>query len=464
MNKKGFTLVELLAVIVILAIILVIAIPQIIETINSSRLSAIRDSALLIATQAEKDYLAQKTLDHNYSKEIISCQDVIKISNDYDTCTIMYNNVGEATVKLTGAENGKFSGITCNGTKENMECVKGKLSVFKEEIMNLVKNYDSTSNDIIRLDSLSSSCTNSFRYDNTTENNLRYVGSNPCNYVYFNCDNYDKQTQSSCELWRIVSVGDSIKIVKNESIGSSSWDSSRSDEPDVSSGKTDVSGFNDWRYADLMKTLNDNYSSNETKNNKGEVKIANNSLYWDRKNGLCSMGNSNDLQSCNYQTKGLKDSTKKFIDTKVWHTGGTEYIASNGYGYGNVDNIFAKERGNKTWTGRESTWTGKVALLYPSDYVYATDDNTCLNSLPHNWNETNNSNCLNNYLNKGVDYWTIQPLFKNHHYVLYINSNGQLKDINASKIFNIYPSVYLVDGVLLKSGNGSVENPYQITL
>jgi len=37
---KGFTLVELLAVIVILAIILVIAVPQIMDTIESSRIAA----------------------------------------------------------------------------------------------------------------------------------------------------------------------------------------------------------------------------------------------------------------------------------------------------------------------------------------------------------------------------------------------------------------------------------------
>ena len=34
MNKKGFTLVELLAVIVILGIILLIAVPKVISTIN----------------------------------------------------------------------------------------------------------------------------------------------------------------------------------------------------------------------------------------------------------------------------------------------------------------------------------------------------------------------------------------------------------------------------------------------
>ena len=42
-NKKGFTLVELLAVIVILAIILVIAIPQIAKVIDDGKINSLKD-------------------------------------------------------------------------------------------------------------------------------------------------------------------------------------------------------------------------------------------------------------------------------------------------------------------------------------------------------------------------------------------------------------------------------------
>ena len=72
--KMGFTLVELLAVIVILAIILVIAVPQILNTIESSRLSSIKDSAILIASSAEQDYMAQKTLNQYYNSKTYRAQ------------------------------------------------------------------------------------------------------------------------------------------------------------------------------------------------------------------------------------------------------------------------------------------------------------------------------------------------------------------------------------------------------
>ena len=52
-KKKGFTLVELLAVIVILAVILVIAVPQIMNTINDSKKGTLKSTALLISKQTK---------------------------------------------------------------------------------------------------------------------------------------------------------------------------------------------------------------------------------------------------------------------------------------------------------------------------------------------------------------------------------------------------------------------------
>ena len=99
MKKKGFTLVELLAVIVILAIILVIAIPQIMNTIDASRLGAISSSAKMIAKDADDDFIAQQTLDPNYSATSVACTNVAKLSDDYDisSCSVTYNSSGKST-------------------------------------------------------------------------------------------------------------------------------------------------------------------------------------------------------------------------------------------------------------------------------------------------------------------------------------------------------------------------------
>ena len=123
-KKKGFTLVELLAVIVILAVILVIAVPQIMSVIESARKGSIESTAKLIAEGAEREYTNRKILGKDTN---IKCSDVSSMnSNDYGTCVITFDNAGKATVKVTGK--GKFEGYTCNGNSTNMECVKGEMT------------------------------------------------------------------------------------------------------------------------------------------------------------------------------------------------------------------------------------------------------------------------------------------------------------------------------------------------
>ncbi len=122
-KKKGFTLVELLAVIVILAVILVIAVPQIMSVIESARKGSIESTAKLIAEGAEREYTNRKILGKDTN---IKCSDVSSMnSNDYGTCVITFDNAGKATVKVTGK--GKFEGYTCVGNSTNMECVKGEI-------------------------------------------------------------------------------------------------------------------------------------------------------------------------------------------------------------------------------------------------------------------------------------------------------------------------------------------------
>lgn len=117
-KKNGFTLVELLAVIVILAIILVIAVPQIVSTINNARLGALKSSAQLLAASAERDYLVKQTLGDTSWTALTSipCTDVSDVdttsSADYKTCTITMTD-GKAKVTLEGKDGGKFSGRKC---------------------------------------------------------------------------------------------------------------------------------------------------------------------------------------------------------------------------------------------------------------------------------------------------------------------------------------------------------------
>ena len=117
-NKKGFTLVELLAVIVILAVILVIAIPRIIDVIDSSKLSSFESSARMIISDAEKQYAINKV---NGIEEELSCENTSKLNNnEYSNCEITFDSEGLASIELTGS--GKFEGLKCTGNSITLTC------------------------------------------------------------------------------------------------------------------------------------------------------------------------------------------------------------------------------------------------------------------------------------------------------------------------------------------------------
>ena len=112
-KKKGFTLVELLAVIVILAIILVIAVPKVMSVIEDAKKATLESTAKMIASQAEKQKV-QNTVLGNDKK--ITCKDITNINDvDYASCEITFDN-NTAKVTITGG--GKFEGLNvCGGTK-----------------------------------------------------------------------------------------------------------------------------------------------------------------------------------------------------------------------------------------------------------------------------------------------------------------------------------------------------------
>lgn len=55
-NKKGFTLVELLGVIVVLTVILIIAVPKVIDIIENAEIKAYKESVELMAHTAQLQY------------------------------------------------------------------------------------------------------------------------------------------------------------------------------------------------------------------------------------------------------------------------------------------------------------------------------------------------------------------------------------------------------------------------
>ena len=294
------------------------------------------------------------------------------------------------------------------------------------------------------------------------DKNVRYIGANPSNYVYFNCSDYSNPTADTCELWRIIGVFNNVtksdgskenlvKIIRDESIGNYSWDSSDSS---VNSGY----GVNDWTDADAMKLLNPGYDS---------VSVGG-SLYYNAKSGTCYNGSKNATTSCDFTSTGLKnDTTRNAIETVVWNLGG-----SSTYNDVTPSMFYERERGTTVYTGRPTTWTGKVGLMYPSDYGYATsggttkDRATCLAKELYNWDSSDFSDCKgNDYLyNSSLYQWTLAPNSASARIVFAVAGGGGVLNYSASDTNAVRPVLFLKSSILLDKGTGESSNPYTLKI
>ena len=128
MKKAGFTLVELLAVIVILAVILVIAVPQVINVINNSRRNSLELSVKSWASALEAYYVTSMLSNNNVGTiipENTPCpDDLVQFENG--VCTyglVVVNSNPVAMVTIVGS--GRFEGLTGCGTRRVVSVVDG---------------------------------------------------------------------------------------------------------------------------------------------------------------------------------------------------------------------------------------------------------------------------------------------------------------------------------------------------
>ena len=429
-KKNAFTLIELLAVIVILAVILVIAIPRILDVIETSKKDSFKNSAQLIADSAEKKKVSDKLLGKD---EGITCKDVAKINDeDYASCTISFDSEGNAKVSITGK--GKFDGLKItNGTKENAEVKEITKPTYgmkaTEYITNLLE-YDGEG----------------LKIDNTSDQNIRYYGSDPNNYVSFNN-----------ELWRIIGVfGNNVKLVRSESLGSLSWDSS-------DSTTNNGNGINQWgestyedgslyEGADLQVYLNKMYYGGDT-------------------TVTCYSSYNNQTITC--PTGTIEETSKSLIDNHIWNTGATEYNMRT-----DTLAFYQAERGsvngkicssgkmcNDTVT-RTTTWTGYIGLPYGTDWAYASSESVCETNMQTK-DDSNVYICKNNnWMQRNTWAWYLSPV-GNLSYAFNawsVSDGGGAGSNSAASSYAVAPSIYLKSNVLIESGNGTSSNPYTLKL
>ena len=535
-NKKGFTLIELLAVIVILAILVLLAMPAVTSIIESSARNTFKNEILGVVKTMESAYTEKwgngdivsdfdddakiHTVtkdDKTYSylcmslKQLYEEQYIKKnLGDNYggyiqmyvgDTDTYTYINTTNGTYYMQG-EYGALSASTYEPSKSNngKEVTKTTTCPDKEDDLDTPGTGGSTGGESGgetptepedptpsgAVATIQGKIGEELVDDETEDHNLRYIGADPDNYVYYNCSttNTDDMNDTTCEKWRIIGVFNNIeigngtkksllKIRRADSIGTYSWDSS-------ASGINNGNGINQWgpsgTYpgADLMRELNyDYYYDDETEDKADEFS---NGWYDDDNEGRIDVKPSR-----------LKEETKNMIEEVVWSLGSPN---NNNGTYVEYDSslltapyIYTHERAetngkicSSSKTGcndtveRTSTWTGKVGLIYPSDYLYATKDNsrydraTCLTKEMNIWYEYG---CyINDWLYYYKDQWTISPVtlyyFSNRAYR--IPTAGHVESFTASTDVRVFPVVFLKSNVEILDGDGSSENPYKLSM
>ena len=282
--------------------------------------------------------------------------------------------------------------------------------------------------------------------------NIRYYGANPNNYIYFNCSDYSNQTSSTCETWRIIGVFDGkLKLIRGSQIGTYSWDNKN-----TSTGAENDAGKNDWTTARLMKLLNpsDYYIADSNDNGLGQ------SLYYNSASGKCYSGENNATVDCDFTSTGIKnDETKNMIAETTYNLGGWNDTGV----YPNE--IYEYERGTTVYTGRPTTWTGKIALAYPSDYGYAADLNQCKDKTLYDYD---NRTCTSNNWMKAI----ITDNGSNHGWLLTPDSSysfgawyshGNVGEYFTGAARGAVPVLSLSSKLGIESGDGSSSNPYKLS-
>ena len=266
--------------------------------------------------------------------------------------------------------------------------------------------------------------TNSIMFDNFE--NYRYYGANPNNYVYFNCDDYSNQSSSTCEVWRIIGVFNNgilthqIKIIRNESIGTYQT---------TEVGNEEIGAFTD---SYLSYTLNNEAGSKEA-------------TYWSRTLGTCNL---NINCKCDFSKTGLKNTTTRDLISNVsW------FIPNSIEGDLYPNELYQGEIDGSTTAGE------MISIMYKSDYGYATDIRKCNIQV----NLYNSSECTeNNWLFLGSREWIMGTTENNYYKAYIVAENGAVGTYSLTSEANVRPTLYLKTEQTIKSGTGTLADPYQL--
>ena len=254
------------------------------------------------------------------------------------------------------------------------------------------------------------------------EKGYRYEGKNPNNYVWFNN-----------EYWRIIGVFDSashgqsgknlVKIIRADVLDGLAWHKSNT---------------NDWTAASLNSLLNGAYYNAQDGTSSG----------------YCYGYSTTATANCDYTKKGIQSGYRSMIAEVTWYLGGYSSASAT------TESFYGYERGTTVYSGRPTTTTGYIGLMYPSDYGYSVLSSSCARTT--NLGSYNTATCAGQSWLYGKGYeWTITPFSSYSGGVFNLNDDGFLYN-GANTGYGGRPVLYLDASVYKIDGEGTLDKPYII--
>ena len=350
-----------------------------------------------------------------------------KLNKDNQVTIETYIDGILASAPPSSTDGYKVSNISCtNGANGTFN-----YSTWRVEVSNVTSDttctveFTSNDNETFANYLINKACSSTPSSDNAAkdclvnENGYRYEGKNPNNYVLFND-----------ELWRVIGVfsmrtssgatENLVKLIRNETLDGLAWHGSNT---------------NDWSAATLQQQLNNGYlNATDT---------------------TCNFYSSN-TKTCYFSETGINSTAREMIESVVWNLGGTSSTSAT------AEVFYNAERGTTVYSGRPTEWTGKVGLMYPSDYGYAVLASSCARTT--NLGSYNTTACAgNNWLKTGSYQWTLTPGSSYSISVFIVNNNGSLYSYNAYLGNGTRPSIYLKSNIAIMGGDGTIDSPYQLS-
>ena len=285
----------------------------------------------------------------------------------------------------------------------------------------------------------------------------RYRGASPKNYVTFNG-----------ETWRIIGVfptddgtgkiENRIKLIKDQSIGEYKWDDG-------------TIAYNYTKNDNLMLLQDKNklkvkYLEKKNKNNFIDLAITeptksalNN---WARPASLNTYLNKTYLNALSTTSQNMIGDTKYYLGG-----GGNNSNFNSSVDFYSYERKIKNTKSNEFYYDKNpNSWTGKLGLMYVSDYGYASDN--CETKALNDYNNSNDLRICNNanwLFNLKKLEATITQYSNTSTSIHYIADNGIVVSTYQASLAQtvVRPTLYLKSEVRIIDGEGTSTNPYIIS-